>query len=177
MHTHPTLQPAHIACPKCAATVPLPRGFLFWMKAERSIACKRCGEGLAPLFHPAKGLIFYGLFGAHMMLAVACGRLCPPETIVTIPLVFLSCCGYPLERAWIDRHCTYGVGAHYEGAAENQFSLLQALYAMLVAAAMLAVWFAPEENLPRVAMCAYAMWGLLEMARYVSIKRSRGAVR
>jgi hypothetical protein len=154
-------------CPNCGSQVELE-----WAKfyAPR---CAQCGISLKPAYTAWRGLAIYFAFGPYAALLYM--HLANSSASMFRTIIFAAgCVGAGVLFAAVSAFCVSGLALADERPWRAQFSLLQAMYAMIFGAVVLASFL--RRDYPRILTAGYFLWGLIEFARYAFLKaRARRA--
>jgi hypothetical protein len=142
----------------------------------RRIRCKSCGEPLKPVYFLAHGMILFFAAGAgwaawvlgYTYLDSVLGAA-PVGVYMAAILAMTGAVAAGIGFANARCVCAFRI----DDGGKNQFSLLQAQYAVLVLAALIGGMAIRRGHYAEAWLSAYFMWGLLEAARYVTMRRAR----
>ncbi len=172
---------AGLTCPKCGAKVVMPSKARLFQGPPRYLHCNGCGAELQPIFCAEKRLVDYAFLGLYFLCF---SLLWLSLKTWALPLLLGNILvGSPITQfvsTQIRKRCANGFKVVDTKVPENQFSLMDALYAMLVFAVLTAVlvhgYTGRKDEGWGLLWGAYILWGLIEFARYVSIRRSQGRI-
>ena len=155
----------------------MPSTVLFFKNQPPYVECKSCGAKIQPIFCAERPFILYAMFALYCVCAFFSVQLIKPlglwGLVGAIVLLNWSTNFVILQ---INKCCARGFEAVDKNVSENQFSLLYALHILLGLGGVIGFCIVGPEDGWRALLGAYILIGLIQAARYISIKRSQSRV-
>ena len=175
------VEQSDFCCPKCGVKFALTPALMRSPQPVTVFRCSGCGEKLRPEFSPEKGLLTFGAFAANLVLLFIVSPLTEHsgpgrssfKGLGLLAVLLFNVFVLMFARFKIEAHCLRGLKIADKDSTAPQFSLLDAVYGLLFIGVLIGYVTQPRHEAWQVMLGGYLMWGIIEVARYVSLKRAQ----